>query len=434
MPVPKAAKTRAILAVLISAVLLGSYQPKHIYAQPESIEIEFWQIFSGTLGERIEALVGEFEQDNPGIDVNLVYTPYDAMLQSLLGAVAAGNPPAVAQIELTLTARLAADGALAPIESLISTEEAAALADSIVPSIREANSYNGMLYTIPMGYNSNVLYYNPQLLEAAGIDPETDLPRTWDELISIAQQLTIDENGDGEPEIWGYGFPTRAPWILEVRLWQSGAEIYNSDNSRVIFNSEEGLQTYQRYLELVTSGAALPVSTDTALNELADLFAAGRVAMFEQSSTAFFGIQDRASFEVGVSNFPVIQNEVYSMGGYNLGVFPQADENEQAAATAFALWWASPEIAAQWTAISNYTPGIAAAWDTETLQAWVAEDPRRAVAASQMPFARPRPNQADYPQIANLIADSFEATIAGQLDAETALAQAAEQANTIIGQ
>ena len=44
------------------------------------------------------------------------------MEQTLEAAVAAGKPPAIAQLELTTMAQLAADGALVPIPSLLGSE------------------------------------------------------------------------------------------------------------------------------------------------------------------------------------------------------------------------------------------------------------------------------------------------------------------------
>ncbi len=423
-------------ALLLALLVLGTTALPIARAQETTtpIVVDFWHIFSGALADRLTELVTEFEAEHPDIDINLIYVPYDAMLQNVLSAVAAGTPPPLAQLELTLNGRLAAEGALAPVETLLAPEAAEALKASIIPSIAAANTYDDLLVTVPMGYNSNVLYYNPALLTEAGIDPATDMPRTWDELIAVAQQLTVDANNDGEPEVYGYGFPTHAPWILEVRLWQSGAEIFADDNASVVFNSDAAASTFANYLALVESGAALPVATDTGVNQLTDLFAAGRIAMFEQSSTAFFGIDDRAEFEIGVSGFPTMGEDVFSMGGYNLGIFNQVSDEQKAAAATFVQWWTTPEIAARWTQISNYMPGIEAAWDTETLSAWTAEDPRRTVAAAQMPYAHPRPNQPDYPQIGELLATAFETALAGQASPADALEQAAQQANAVLAQ
>ncbi|OLT12059.1 hypothetical protein BJF78_25185 [Pseudonocardia sp. CNS-139] len=174
------------------------------------------------------------------------------------------------------------------------------------------------------------------------------------------------------------------------------------------------------------------VQTDSSLNQLVDLFAAGKVAMFEQSSTAMAGITGKAGFDVGVARFPTMGDQVYSLGGYNLGVFRDVPDDQRAAAAEFQKWWATPEVAARWTSVSNYMPGIAAAQDTDTLRAWVAQDPRRAVAAEQLPYARPRPNLPGYPQIATELADAFQATLSGQGDAQANLSGAVGEADRII--
>ncbi|MBW7455579.1 extracellular solute-binding protein, partial [Paenibacillus sepulcri] len=356
--------------------------------------------------------------------------PYDAMLQTMLSAVAAKKPPAAAQIETTLMGRLAADGALASIADLL-PQDAAALSDAIIPSIRDANSYGGKLYTVPMGYNSNVLYYNKKMIEDAGLTPD-DLPKTWDQLMEVSKKLTQDTNNDGKPEVYGYGFPTRAPWILEVRLWQNKAELFDEAGTKAMFDSPEAVNTFNNYLKLVDTKSTIMVSTDTAVNELTDMFAAGQIAMFEQSSTAFLGIAGKVKFDLGMSQFPTMGEQVYSLGGYNLGVFAEAPAEQQQAAAELAKWWASPEGAAKWTSLSNYMPGITAAWDTDTLKNWQSEDPRRGFASQQIPNARPRPSLPDYPEISELLADAFEASMLGKGDPGQNLQKAAGEANKIL--
>jgi ABC-type glycerol-3-phosphate transport system substrate-binding protein len=397
------------------------------------VTIEFWNNFTGTgpLGTELGQLVDQFNTSHPGITVKPVYQPYDTMLQTLQTAVAAGQPPAVAQLELTNSAQLEADGALTPVPSLLSKSDAASLKKSVIPAIEDANSYKGTVYTVPFGYNSNVLYYNKDLVQKAGIDP-SQLPTTWTQLEKDATKLTQDTNNDGTPDVYGYAFPAQAPWILEVRLWQEGADLFNSGNTKALFDSAKGVDAFSQYQDLLKTNSAEMVQTDSSLTQLTQLFAAGKVAMFEQSSTAAQSIESTAKFDVGVAQFPTLGKKVYSLGGYNLGVFKGAPKAQQQAAAVFAKWWATPAVAAKWTSISNYMPGIQAAWDTSTLKKWEAADPRRAVAAKQMAGTRPRPNFPSYPQIATDLANAFQATMSGQGSAKSNLTTAANQANSII--
>jgi ABC-type glycerol-3-phosphate transport system substrate-binding protein len=167
---------------------------------------ELWHIFNGALGDALSGLLTEFQAQQPSIGVDATYVPYDAMLQTLLSAISAGTPPAAAVLEMTLMARLAAENALAPVESLLTATGAATLKDSLVPSIRDANSVGGALCTVPLGYNSNQLYYNPDLLQRASLDPEHDLPASWDALVEVAPRLTVNRTADQQADVGATGF------------------------------------------------------------------------------------------------------------------------------------------------------------------------------------------------------------------------------------
>ncbi len=192
------------------------------------------------------------------------------------------------------------------------------------------------------------------------------------------------------------------------------------------------MNAFEAYQQLLATRSAEMVQTDSSLDQLVDLFAVGKVAMFEQSSTAVQDITSAAKFAVGEAEFPTLGKKVFSLRGYNLGVFKGAPEDQQKAAAVFAQWWATPAVAAKWTSISNYMPGIQAAWDTPTLKSWESADPRRAVAAGELPYTRPRPNFPAYPQIATDLADAFEAMMGGQGSAESNFTKAAGQADAIL--
>ncbi len=373
-----------------SAAASSDPKPTTTFDAKHPVTIEFWNTYTGPLEDELTSIVDDFEKSHPGITVKLVYQPYDSILQSLQTSVAAKKPPALSQLELTQMAQLASFGALDPLEKNMSAADATKVEKAMIPAIKTANSYDDTVYSVPMGYNSNVLYYNPDLIQKAGLTPG-ELPKTWAELEKDGQLLTQDTDGDGTPDIYGYGFPAQAPWILEVRTWQAGAEIFDKDNTKATFNSPAAAKVFANYQDLVKQGAGEMVQTDSSLNQLTDLFAAGKIAMFEQSSTAMQGIQAKAPFSVGVSRFPTMGKKVYSLGGYNLGIFKDAPADQKAAAAEFLQWWSTPTVAAQWTSISNYMPGIQSALDSSAFKKWESDDPRRGVPrrSSPVPAAGP---------------------------------------------
>jgi ABC-type glycerol-3-phosphate transport system substrate-binding protein len=391
------------------------------------VTIDLWNTYVGPLETELTSIVKDFESTHPNIKVKLVYQPYATELQSLQTAVAAHQPPALAQLEMSDVGTLVSDGALSPVSSLLSSSSAQALDKSLIPSVASVNTFQGKLYTVPMGYNSNVLYYNKDLLAKDGINPQ-DL--TWTELEADSEKISKDSNGSVD----GYAFPAEASWILEARFWQSGVTLFNTAGTKATFDTPQGVSMFTNYKQLLDTKAAEMVYTDADLDQLTDLFAAGKVAMFEQSSTAVQNIEAETKFPIGVATFPTMGKQAYSMGGYNLGIFSGVPQAQQQAAATFAQWWSSPAIAAQWTSISDYLPGVTAAYNTSTYAKWKAADPSGAAAAQQLPYAQPEPDMAGAAQIETDMQNAFDATMDGKGSAASNLSTLANESNTILAQ
>ncbi len=433
---------KKILRVLAPIALLGALSgcaatssanpnPATTFSADHPVTIQFWNTYSGPLENELSSMVKDFESSHPGIKIDLVYQPYNTMLQSLQTAVAAKQPPALSQLELTQMATLAADGALDPLSKNLNASAAQKVKEAMIPAIATANSYDGTLYTVPMGYNSNVLYYNPDLIKKAGLTP-AEMPKTWAELEKDGAAVTTAANTNGTTGVYGYGFPSQAPWILEARIWQAGGEVFNPKNTQATFNSAAGQKVFANYQTLVKDKAGVMVQNDSTLSQLTSLFATGKIAMFEQSSTAMQNIDTAAPFSVGVSQFPTMGKSVFSLGGYNLGIFKDAPADQKTAAAEFQQWWATPDVAARWTSVSNYMPGIQAALTSDTFKKWLAADPRRGVAAQQLSGARSRPNLPAYPEISTDWANAFQATLSGQGTAKSNLDSAAQTADGLL--
>lgn len=55
--------------------------------------------------------------------------------------------------------------------------------------------WNDRVYGLPFEQSNYVAWINTTYMREAGLDPETDLPGTWDEFVDVAQQLTVDQGG-----------------------------------------------------------------------------------------------------------------------------------------------------------------------------------------------------------------------------------------------
>ena len=127
-----------------------------------------------------------------------------------------------------------------------------------------------------------MLYYNKDVFEAAGLDPETP-PTTYDEVLEDAKKIV--ESGAAPV---GYSQAIYG-WFFEQQLAGLGVTYGNNDNGRteavtaVDFDSNGGgLKVFDMWKKLYDSGYFEDYGTTTADTQTA--FFSGQVGMFIEST------------------------------------------------------------------------------------------------------------------------------------------------------
>jgi multiple sugar transport system substrate-binding protein len=171
--------------------------------------------------------------DSTGIDI--VLQPFTGQ-EKLYAMMAAGQPPDIFYTNTVIRDRLAAEGRLLDMRN-VSTDDP--FVDRLWPDVyRQGISADGGLYSIGNWSFTAGVYYNKDLFDRAGLQyPDTNW--TWSDLISAARRLTVDTNGDGEPEQYGIFIPSH---FIEVFELMNGAPVDQkaffvdlSDASREVF-------------------------------------------------------------------------------------------------------------------------------------------------------------------------------------------------------
>ena len=167
-------------------------------AQAEST-VRFWYHFDNP-DNPVADLVAKFEAANPGIKVEAENIPWNSYYDNLYTAIAGGNAPDAAMVKLFAQPRLVEMGALEPIDDRVAGWDGKAdLQDDL---LKINGGPDGKQYYLPVQYVVSYLYYRADLFAEAGLQP----PKTCDDFAKAAKALTRDTNGDGQPDIWGFGF------------------------------------------------------------------------------------------------------------------------------------------------------------------------------------------------------------------------------------
>lgn len=174
---------------------------------------------------------------------------------------------------------LASEGVFLPLDECLagSAPETAGDLSDYYPGILAVNQFDGATYGLPWIAQPVVLYYNRGLFDAAGVDQPTN-DWTWDDFTAAAEALTLDTNGDGEVDQWGFtnnGWPP--PFIF---VWQSGGEPISADFTTSPIDSPEFVSGFEFYLSTAYNPAMSPSRDVIAEQGFGEMFKAGKIAMF----------------------------------------------------------------------------------------------------------------------------------------------------------
>src|SRR5699024_775559 len=124
----------------------------------------------------IEKIINDFNESQDEIFVKHSYNPFGDIWTKELAQIAAGNPPDVVINDINATALR---GQKQQAESLTPFLEKEDISDWFYPELWDATLYEGDSYGIPFTTDTRILYYNKDMFEEVGLDPEAP-PTTWD--------------------------------------------------------------------------------------------------------------------------------------------------------------------------------------------------------------------------------------------------------------
>ena len=189
-----------IVAMLMAFCLLTA----SAFADDGKITLEFWHSMGSKTGELIQEIVDEFNASQDEIYIDCIYQgDYTTGGTKIQAAVASGNGPAIAQIEITRVGMYAAAGALLDLTPYAEADENFDV-KSLYPGVMDFSYYDGQLVSLPNGRSVPVMYYNVDALKAAGFEKA---PENWEELRAAAAATTDPEKGT-----YGYGCPIGDSW------------------------------------------------------------------------------------------------------------------------------------------------------------------------------------------------------------------------------
>ena len=284
------------------------------------------------------------------------------------------------------------------------------------PAFLEANTWDGVLYSLPFNKSVQVLYYNKDLLDQAGVG----VPRTMDELADAVREVKAKTGVPGlalRPDI-----DTFAAYFCAF-----GGEWLDASGNPA-FDGEAGVRAIRFIQELVADGSAY--TFDGWLDEE---FNKGNMAMFIHSNSTIPWVRAGATFAWGTAPVPAGDRPASTVAGQDLVIFATASEEEQLAAWKFVKWLLSPEINARFSVGTGYLPVRRSALETPVMRAYIGQAPEQYASGNEsldrLVFD---PSIPAWNDMRSFISEAVESVLLLGVDPQAALSDAARKSRQAI--
>lgn len=352
----------------------------------------------------LDKVIEDYNNSQDTYEVTAKYVPFADFKKQLSIGASADELPDIAILDSPDHASYATMGIF---EELTGKFDVDSYYDGAVNSC----TLDGKLYGVPFGVNCLGLYYNEDMLNAAGCS----VPTTWDELMETAKAVTTDsvsglafcsvQNEEGT-----FNF---TPW-----LWSTGASSYEMD-------SEGGIKALTFAKELIDSGVMSKECINWTQGDVMNQFIAGNVAMMVNGPWQIPTMQSEApDLNWKVTLIPKDTEYASCLGGENYAVvkggntegaldfLEYATEEDQVKymMDAFGYISANRTIAeSQFEADSPYQPFV-----------------------EELRYAQARGPLADWPSVSDAISLAFNEVMTGTSTPEDAAAKAQKTIDGIV--
>jgi len=313
----------------------------------QQVTVTFWEGMSGPLGTTLQSITNIFNKENPNIDIKLVFIGNGSQLDSkILAAAEAKDLPTMTQAYPAWTAQLVYDGVVAPLYTFPNFSE---VENELYPAEINLGKINGKVYALPFNQENYVLYYRPNMLAEAGINP----PTTMAELQKDAKLLTIKKNG--KTIRYGFAFRTNVMALTSVAL-QFGGGIYVTKDGKITINSTGNVKALSFLVNLVKKGYAYA----TAGYPDHELTTSSVALLLGGGAWLPYDISDIAGQKDGLKMVPVPygpdKETRPALKGEDLIIFNTATVEQQNAAWKYIQFLLSPAVQLYWAMQTNYSP------------------------------------------------------------------------------
>jgi len=160
------------------------------------ITIEFWTHEDAARQKLEDQWIAEFMQQHPNVTVNVTRQSAEKLRELIQTAYAAGQGPTMWNLPIENSHQYIEKGLVAPIDyEVVGFKDVQDTLAHYADGMIDAVYYEGELYGLPVEITNWCIFVNKNVFRAAGLDPEKDAPKTWEDMVEVSKKIVL-RDGD----------------------------------------------------------------------------------------------------------------------------------------------------------------------------------------------------------------------------------------------
>lgn len=355
---------------------------------PEAVEVDenklvFWSLFSGGDGEFMDKIISDYNAGGPTKEVQSIMLVWGDYYTKLQTAVAAGKGPDVGVSHASKLPELVEQGVVEPIDSYLE-ELDIDLSTMYGENSLDSVTFDGEVYAIPLDTHAEILYYNKDILEKAGVtlNDEGGLDiKSKDDFFAILDKckevigdgesvISLTNNGDDPYRVW---------WATYFQM--GGTPLVNDEGTEVTMDKEIAVKAAEFVKSLYDNGYVAE-----GIDDHQKFFQSGKAAFYIGGTWGTGALEQTEGLNFAAQPWPqLFENDSCWADSHTLilPVNPERTEEETKAAVEFMVgaskdggvtWAGSGQIPSNKEVLESqeykdmpYRSGYKAALDTAVL-------------------------------------------------------------------
>lgn len=260
----------AVLIALAVAAPLFAQAPTVSALKGKKVEIVIWTHEDKARTELEKRLIDEFIKANPGVTVQYVTYPSGKIKDIVVAGFAANAGPDIFNLEIFDQYQFIANGRVAPVDyAAAGFKNIKDMQGKYLPGMLDPVTEGGKIYGMPLELTNWAVYLNKKIFRDAGLDPEKDYPKTWEDVMAVSEKIV---KRDGQI-ITRRGFDFRYPYYLTSvvpMVEQLGGELVSKDGKTSITGDAAWLKVLTYFKDFGPNGKNLGSPTYTAARKVFD--------------------------------------------------------------------------------------------------------------------------------------------------------------------